>query len=166
MQRKLLTAKVTATCTAADLPAGSPTCSVKSEAETSTHTTAKFDRCSDWRYSRALSQSNSTRQRYRAMGQAFRQKVTLNVSSNSATMQPRESWGPSNTHLLGALQRCRESDWHGAEVPGTTNIHVSLEMRSLLNRQPNAAAAELQGSSRTQPFSVVPSGHRNVLVGQ
>lgn len=29
-----------------------------------------------------------------------------------------------------------ESDWHGAEVPGTTNIHVSLEMRSLLNRKP------------------------------
>jgi len=62
MQRKLLTV-VTSTHSAADVPAGSPICSEKPEAETYTHTTAKFGGCSDWKHSRAPGQSNSSTQR-------------------------------------------------------------------------------------------------------
>lgn len=90
MQRTLLTV-VSATCAAADLPAGSPISLVKSEAETSTHTTAKFGRCSSWSHGCAPSQSKGTTQRYRATGQAFRWKVSCSVSS--VTMQPHLSWG-------------------------------------------------------------------------
>lgn len=108
---------------------------------------------------RAMARHNSTELRDRFSGRRLPWMYPATVPPHTRV----KSRGPSKTRLPGALQWCRQwLTWSRS----TRDHQYTCFLRNEESAKQEANAAELQGSSWTQPFSVVPSGHRNVLVRQ
>lgn len=114
-----------------------------------------------------LHQSNTVTQRYRATRQALRLTVTGNITSSSATSQPHQSCGPSNT----ATRSCAVMlSYQRVQL---TQRNIREHQYECIHRNEESAkqaayccSCRASGSSNTQPCAIVPLGHRSTLVWQ